>query len=123
MSIHVFPTSVVAPPPAARRLVRTLRGSLHAQQAAASIQEADTALGCPDPAVDRPSVYFELAEQAIGQLDPCLRPVAERAGAAVLLAGIDVIERAGPDHRESAALAVFRSAVEVYRRRLQGNRQ
>jgi hypothetical protein len=108
-------TPTTAPP---TRLVRTLRGCLHAQRAADALAAADAELGRPHPHLSRPTCFSELAEEAVGQLDPVCTAVAERAGALELLAGVDAIQMAPPHDRERVALQVFRTAAQRYRRRL-----
>jgi len=66
------------------RLIDLLQASLQAKNIAAALELADTMLGYPDP--DRPRVrYRQIAESAIGQLDPARQAVAEHRAVQTML--------------------------------------
>ncbi len=115
-----FPSRMeVRPQP---RHVRELIASQHAVQISAELQAADAALGNPVP--DRkPSVYHELAAQAIGQLDPARAKVAEFRGYQVVYA--DLLEMANSPRmtaaqREDVVRHAFRHGLIVYQMTLEG---
>jgi len=83
--MHLAPSTDAPSSPGRHRLIDLLQVSRQAQTIAATLQLADVVLGSPDPA-RKPSQYKELAESAIGRLDPARAKVAEYRAVQTLLA-------------------------------------
>lgn len=117
-----FPNAVQSPP--ARRFVRTLQGSVDARRIADAIKDVDTVLDRPDPRLPRPTIYRELADEAIGRLDPTIVGPAEHAGARELQQALLRLDRAhSPEEIRLAILAAFRLGLHAYHDVLSGRRQ
>ncbi len=79
------------------------------------LRVVDAVLDSPYPQ-PRPARYVELAEEAIGQLDPIRQGVAEHEAIETLIAAVRI------GHGPEAIRIGFRNAMRVYRDTLAGRR-
>jgi hypothetical protein len=100
--------------------IAVLRASLHSQLVASNLEMADHALGYQGGTPSHR--YGQLAEEAIGRLDPELLERAEHEAARMLLN--DLADAAGrdltPHQRHTRARFALRRAVVVYEQILGG---
>lgn len=112
------------PPPKQVRPTRAglpvLRASIHSQLVASNLDMADQALGYPSGSPAHR--YSQLAEEAIGRLDPARLERAEHEAARMLVHDLNELaqETMTPEQRHQRARFALKRAVVVYEQILGG---